>query len=133
MCEDDSQMREPDLVNECWLGILKDGEYAGFFRIAQITSVLFECHVCILKEHRGESDKYAYKAYEWILENLEAEKLILSIPEFNKAAITYAKKIGFVNQGYNCNSYKREGKLCAMLNLGITKKEMGDMICRQQP
>lgn len=131
MCEDDSQVKVPDLINEYWLGILKDGVYVGFFRIAQITSVLFDCHVCILKEHRRNVVEYAKKAYRWILEYLPAQKLMVSIPEFNKKAIAYSKKIGFIEQGFNSDSYIRNGELCGMIQLGITRRDM-EVICQEQ-
>jgi len=132
MCEDDSQIKVPDLINEYWIGILKDDVYVGFFRIAQITSVLFECHVCILQEYRRNIVEYAAKGYEWILEYLPVQKLIVNIPEFNKNAIAYSKKIGFIEQGFNSDSYMRNGELCGMIQLGITKRDMEVMTCHQQ-
>lgn len=129
MCEDDAELKVPDLINEYWIGVYKDKGYAGCFRVAQVTSVMYECHVCILKEFRQYISDITLSFYQWVLDNIQLEKLISNIPSCNKKAIIYALRIGFKKQGVNAYAYKREGKLHAMIQLGIRRKEMEDL-CR---
>jgi len=131
MCEDDAVLTVPDLINEYWIGVNKDKVYAGFIRVAQVTSVLYECHVCVLKKFRRYLVEIGVKVYEWILGNIVIEKLVSNIPEFNKGALSWSKKMGFTFQGSNSNAYKRGGKLYPMIQLGITREKM-EQLCHPQ-
>jgi RimJ/RimL family protein N-acetyltransferase len=129
MCEDGSVMTSPDLLNEHWIGVTVNNSYAGFFRFASLTSVMAECHVCILKPFRRYIKEMAIKAYEWLLES-PIQKLSANIPSFNKGAIKYAEKMGFSRQGENTDSYMKNGKLHSMIQMGINRKDMEDL-CHQ--
>jgi len=131
MAEDEAELVSvPDIVNENWVCVLVDGECAGSFRFVQITSVMQECHICMLKHFR----KYAHEAgilcYKMLLSG-DIEKLSTNIPSFNKKAIAYAASMGFVRQGENTNSYMKNGKLCSMIQMGIERRAMEEL-CHKQ-
>jgi RimJ/RimL family protein N-acetyltransferase len=126
MCEDGATMPVPDLINEYWMSVVVDGKYAGFFRFAQITSIMYECHVCLLKGFRKHAKQIAVQTYKWLL-SLNIEKLSANIPSFNSGALRYARIMGFKKQGENSNSFKKDGVLYSMIQLGITRKDMEDL------
>lgn len=132
MCEDNTEIAMPDLINEYYLSVFKDNEYCGFFRICEVTSVLFESHAVLLKKNRRYSMEFTRKMYEWLLANLPIRKLVCNIPSFNKKTIKFARKMGFTFQGENPESFMRGGKLCSMMQFGINIRKMGE-ICHQQP
>jgi len=131
MAEDGAELLSvPDLVNENWVCMLVDGKYAGFFRFVEITSVMQECHICVLKPFRKYAREAGIKCYEMLLSG-GIKKLSTNIPSFNKKAIAYASSLGFIRQGENSNSYVKNGKLCSMIQMGIERRAMEEL-CQQQ-
>jgi len=129
--EDGAELKIPDIVNEYWIGIRDNDQYAGVVRFAQVTAVMFECHICIRKQYRNVV-AYAKKALEWIVNNVpEAMRLVCNVPEFKRGAIKVAKELGFKMQGFNSGAYLKNGKLHGLVNLGIDRETM-EGICRQQ-
>ena len=131
MCEDGAELLSvPDLVNENWICMLVDSEYAGFFRFIEITSVMQECHICVRKPFREYAREAGIQCYKMLLKS-NIQKLSTNIPSFNKKAIAYAASLGFVRQGENTNSYMKNGKLCSMIQMGIERRAMEEL-CQQQ-
>ena len=129
--EDGAELRIPDIVNEYWIGILDSGKYVGFVRLAQMNSVVMDCHICIMHK-TGNPVNYALKAMEWIIDHTpNVQKLVCHVPEFKKGAIKLAKRAGFSMQGFSSDSYLKGGKLHGLVQLGINRKAMED-ICHQQ-
>ena len=129
--EDGAELMVPDIVNEYWIGIRDNDCYAGVIRAVQVTSVMFEFHICIRKQYRNVV-AYAKKAIEWFINNVPvAMKAVCNIPEFKRGAIKVAKKLGFKMQGFNSGAYLKNGKLHGLVNLGIDREAMED-ICQQQ-
>jgi RimJ/RimL family protein N-acetyltransferase len=131
MSEDGAELLSvPDLVNENWICMLVDSKYAGFFRFVEITSVMQECHICVLKPFREYAREAGIQCYKMLLKS-NIQKLSTNIPSFNKKAIAYAASLGFVRQGENTNSYMKNGKLCSMIQMGIERRAMEEL-CQQQ-
>lgn len=123
--EDGASLSPPNVINEYWLGFLEKDSLAGIVRVYAVTSVLYEVHICILKEFRDKSIEYALSAYSWMLEHLpNLNKLVGNIPECNQRAIQFTKKIGMKEQGINSDSWVKNNEVYSMIQLGITRKEM---------
>jgi RimJ/RimL family protein N-acetyltransferase len=122
----------PSVEGEFWLLAVDDGVAAGVLRVAFITSSMAEIHVAIRKPYRSRSVEYATAYYCWLLKNLyNLKKLVANIPEFNRPSIRYAIANGMTRQGYNSDSYLKNGELRGMVSLGITRQQMEEIICRR--
>lgn len=129
IAEDNAPPYIPDIVNEYYIGIFDDGTYIGMYRFHQINSVLWEGHAFILKEQREHAIGSGNAIQQWIIDNLTgARKVIANVPECFPNVIGFLKKLGFKEQGYNSQSYSKNG-IVGMYQLGMTVEEMK---CQQQ-
>jgi len=113
----------PDLINEMWLGLFLDGKYLGMYRFNSLSSILLEGHVFMLPEAREHSLVGGYAVMEWLKENAAFNKIIVNIPECFPNVIKFVKALGLVEQGYNSESWDRNG-ICGIYQYGITREQM---------
>lgn len=129
--EDDTPYRVPDILNEFWIGIYENDKYAGLVRVVPVTSVLYECHICILRGFRRVRE-YSVCAFGWMLQNLpNLRRLNCNFPEFKRGVKKLVEAIGFTVQGYSPESFFKGGKLHTMVQYGISRYAMED-ICHRQ-
>lgn len=125
--EDDAPPYIPDLINEYWIVLIEGNKTVGCFRCHQINGITWEGHIFILPEYRKDySEKAGYAIYEWLLENLEFQKLIVKIPQKYQNVIKFIEKFGFTHEGTNRLSYRKDGKIWNMEHYGITVDEIKD-------
>jgi hypothetical protein len=109
--EDSTAFHIPDILNEFWIGVYEDGKYAGLVRVVAVTSVLYECHICILKGFRRVRE-YSVCAFGWMLRNIpNLAHLNCNFPEFKRGVKKLAEAIGFTVQGYSPNSFMKGNRL----------------------
>ena len=97
-----------------------------------ITLTMYEIHTMIEPEGRGIQAVYdVRKAAKWFFENggNDGQKVYTLIPELNKAARIFAKKVGMIKQGVLTKSFLKNGKLHDQLILGLEKESF---LCQQQ-
>jgi hypothetical protein len=122
IAEDGAPPYQPDIVNEYYVGIFADGEYIGMYRLHQLKSVLWEGHAFILNRKHSIGSGDAIK--KWVVDNLEdARKVIVHIPECFPNVIAFVKKIGFTEQGYNSDSYTKDG-IIGVYEFGMKVEDM---------
>ena len=127
--EDNAPPYVPDIVNEYYVAIIDEETYIGMYRLHQLNSVLWEGHAFILTEHRDRAVDSGDAIKKWIVDNLEgAKKVIANVPECFPNVIGFLKKMGFKEQGYNSDSYTKNG-IVGLYQLGMTVEEMK---CQQQ-
>lgn len=129
--EDSTQFRIPDIVSEYWIAIYEAGKYAGLVRIVPVTSVLFDCHICILKGFRRIRE-YCIKAFAWVLDNIpHLRHLNCNVPEFKRGVCKLVQSIGFTWQGSSPDSFMKDKTLHNLVQYGIGKDAM-EVICHRQ-
>jgi hypothetical protein len=122
--EDNSEPFEPDLIHEYWVSVWADDDYVGMYRLHRITSVCWQGHAFMLREQREHSLAGGKAFCQWILENIpEAIKIIAEVPECFPNVVGFLENIGFKKQGYNSDSYSKDGVI-GMHQLGMTTEEM---------
>jgi len=122
--EDNAPPYQPDITTEVYVGLFDDGEYVGMYRLHQHTSVMWEGHVFMLPDHRKHSVVGGHAIQAWIIENIpELRKMIVHIPECFPNVIEFVKSIGLTEQGYNADSYTKNGVI-GMYQYGISLEEM---------
>ena len=122
--EDNAPPYQPDMTGEIWVGLFADKQYIGMYRFNPHTSVLWEGHVFMLPNHRGHSIDGGLAIQGWLVDNIPTlRKMIVNIPECFPNVIEFVKKIGLKEQGYNSDSYTKDG-VVGMYQYGITFEEM---------
>ena len=122
--EDGVERYTPDLLNEMWLGLFLDNEYLGMYRFHSHSSVLLEGHVFMLPEKREHSLICGHAIMKWLCENTNFNRVIVHIPECFTNVISFAEKLGLVEQGYSPDSFKKNGDLIGLYEYGISRGEM---------
>ncbi|WP_440966157.1 GNAT family N-acetyltransferase [Massilia sp. GER05] len=114
-----------------WMLATDDGEAAGLFLVHARGAVCFEMHTMILPAFWGAPATAAARALlAWAFTELGCQKLVTSVPEYNRAALRFAIANGMRREGVNRASFLRRGQLIDQITLGITKKEW--IPCQQQ-
>ena len=132
IAEDGADTYSPDILTEYWLGLYVDDQIIGMYRIHQLTSVCWQGHVFMLKDHRNHALIAGQEVMRWCHDKIIGmEKIIVQIPECFKKVIEFVLALGFDQQGYNSNSYKKNG-LIGLYEYGITKEKMGDLWLQQR-
>jgi RimJ/RimL family protein N-acetyltransferase len=119
--EDGGAFGVPDILNQAWVGIWEDQKYRGCVCFISITSVLYEIHLCL---NRGPIVDFVRASLRWALDNTDFQKIVCNIPEFKRGAISTAVRCGFTHQGINTDSFRKHGALHALVQLGITRKQV---------
>lgn len=112
-----------------WLAVIDDEEVIGAFFLHQINYITWQVHVCMLPKAYGRKAlKAASLMLEWIFGNSMCMKVVAHIQVKNIKAISYAKRIGFIEEGVCKNSILKNGELVDQKMFGLTKEEF---ICKQ--
>jgi RimJ/RimL family protein N-acetyltransferase len=123
----------PILDNEAvhWM-LIDDGAPAGVFMVHAHNSVCYEMHTCLLPRTWGQQAKDAAQLLlAWAFEDTDCQKMITTVPAYNRPALRFAKAGGMQQEGINRASFMRNGELIDQIMLGITKQEW--KTCQQLP
>lgn len=128
IAEDGAEQYKPDLVGEFWIGIYADNEYVGMYRIHQLTSVLWQGHTFTLPDKREHAFGAGKAIMGWVIDNIPGiKKMVVEVPDCFPNVLGFVKKLGFKEQGYNSDSYAKNG-IVGVYQLGITDSEMRDQV-----
>ncbi|MVW64521.1 GNAT family N-acetyltransferase [Massilia sp. NEAU-DD11] len=132
IAEDGTDRPEPvDHPGFYWMLATDGGEPAGLFLVHARGAVCYEMHTMILPAFRGALASAAAQALlAWAFTELCCQKVVTSVPDYNRAALRFALANGMRQEGVNRASFLRRGQLIDQINLGITKKEW--IPCQQQ-
>jgi hypothetical protein len=124
IAEDDAPPYKPDLIDEFYVSVYADAEYIGMYRLHAHTSVLWEGHAFILPDYRQHTIGSGDAIKKWIVDNLTgAKKVIANVPECFPNVIEFLKHMGFKEQGYNSDSYSKNG-IVGQYQLGMKTEDM---------
>ena len=111
-----------------WITVYDKEELLGMFLSHPHNSVTYESHTCLLPNAYGARAIEAAHAYmNWMFRWTECQKLITNVPEYNKLALRFARKVGGVLEGCNRSSFLKDGVLMDQYVFGITK---GEFLCQ---
>lgn len=91
----------------------------GVIAFRAVGAVMYESHVAMLPGVR--SDDFACACVRWMWDNTEARKLTANIPARNRAAIAYARRAGYTQEGRITGAFLSRGKLHDMIMMGVSK------------
>lgn len=119
------ELWEPGAVEEAWYVLaFDDGELLGLFMFFPENTICWRSHICMLPGAYGpKAEKACREVFLWLWENSSCWRIIGSIPDYNRTAISFAERCGMTRYGTNPQSYVKNGKLLDQVLLGISKTE----------
>ena len=105
--------------------LMKDGdEIFGCYILYPENGVCLKVHTCVLPSGYGARASEAGRLGPlWIWEHTKCQRIITDVPEFNRLALRFAKQSGMTEFGRNPKSYLKDGKLCDVILLGVSKPD----------
>lgn len=111
-------------TNHLWYLIRKGGEVAGVYLIHAHNNICYEVHTALLPVLWGEESVIAARiSFDKLFTETICEKAITHVPSYNRIALRYARKCGFIQEGINRKSFMKNNKLEDLILLGICKEE----------
>ena len=120
-----------DVYGECWLKVLCDETLIGLYNFHYINQSTLEAHVHILPEFRkAHSAESIIKIYQWIIDECDGavSKFVCNIPSLYPNVLSFCLSNGFTLEGTNRKSHLKNGILHDINMVGITKKEIIEVL-----
>ena len=106
-----------------WYVIVWDvAELLGLFMFAQINSVCYEGHTCLLRKAWGQrAHQAAVGVQAWIWSQTDWQRIVTTVPANNRLALRFARRAGMLEYGINPKSWLKDGELHDQHLLGISR------------
>jgi RimJ/RimL family protein N-acetyltransferase len=108
-----------------WYVLAMDGdELLGMFLFIPQNEICWDVHTCLLPKSYGSQAEAAGRGMiRWVWENTRCLRIVTLVPEYNRLALSFAKRCGLVCYGVNPKSYMKRGTLHDSILLGISKPD----------
>jgi hypothetical protein len=110
---------------------LMNEEKTGVVRIDMMNCITCEVHIATLPELRVGTREFVQECIDWVFKNTTYSKIVSYAPEFNRAAIIFAKRCGFKVEGKLTKSFLKNWKLYDQVIFGLSKYDK-EALCQQQ-
>lgn len=117
----------PNCESDCWLLMTEGSNVIGLYNLHPHNSCTLEIHAHVMPECRKmHSDETGRLALQWIIDNAPSmyQKIIAQVPEIYPNVRAFCEKNGFVLEGTNRQSYRKNGIIMDQWLLGITRQEI---------
>ena len=126
IASDNNESFEPRLDSLNGWVIVKDyDKIQGIAYIEQQTTSTVIFHPYLLGK-KGNGREMIKSVLKWLL-NTKIHKVNISIPVIYQSTINTAKKLGFVDEGLNRESFLKNGEYIDQRLFGLTRSEIGDL------
>jgi len=118
----DDEFHDPG--ESTWCIVAKDGDEVLGLYVCQLQNpCCWDAHIYMLPHAWGEKARDCTKEFfEWMFSNTTAQRIVGSIPDYNRFGVAFALHCGMVPFGVNPQSVRKDGKLWDQTLLGITRK-----------
>ena len=108
-----------------WLIARDDDNVMGVIFLHQDSSSIARMHLYIIKEFRPRVMDIMKMFFVWF-DTLPKQiiKLSASIPLCHENVYNAAKRVGFIDEGINRQSYRKHGEVWDQWNIGLTREEI---------
>lgn len=115
---------EPNNDPRIWyLIVWSDSDHRlGLLTFLGQSTVLWEVHCCLLPSCWGRSAEALTGAFDWIFGNTSAQRIVATIPIYNRLALKLAEAADMKLYGANPKSFMKNGELHDTLLFGISKE-----------
>ena len=94
----------------------------GFCAFWPQNAVCFDAHLCFRPCAYGKRASFAFRIMlNWMWINTKAQRIVGSIPVYNRLAIAFCKRAGGTVYGVNPKSWVRDGKLHDQVLIGMSR------------
>lgn len=102
---------------------VKDEEVLlGIFILSQQGAICVEIHTCLLPVAWKQYTLSALQGlFAWIWQNTACQRVVSSVPEYNRLALQLGKRAGMTVYGTNERSFLKGGVAYSQILLGITR------------
>lgn len=112
-----------------WMVVTEKEKTLGIILSHYDNTSTLKIHPYLLKDFRFRGREMMHLLYEWFLSLPEKlNKIVISVPETEKKVKNFANKVGFIDEGFNRESYLKNGKLYGQWCLGITRTEIKEYL-----
>ena len=121
---------EPDLsTRSLWVEVNIDGNFAGMVLMDNYNLTTLKLHPYLLNQYRAHSRELIIELLKVFMKTPDfINKLLVEIPKHRRIVYNLAKKIGFIDEGINRESFLKYGIYHDQWLLGLTKKEIKDLL-----
>ena len=99
------------------------GAIIGFFMVVKRNPIMVEFHAVLVPLATGAIATAALKTLlGWIWKYAGAQRIVTTVPDFNKAAQKKAAKIGMTVYGINERAFIKDGQLGSQILFGINRE-----------
>lgn len=101
-----------------------DGVLAGMFIFIPHNRICWEIHTCLLPDFWGrKAFEIASALAAWVWKETSCMKVFTVVPAYNRTALAFSRRAGFVQFGLNERSIMKHGKLQDQVMLGISRPQ----------
>ena len=119
--------------NYGYLGAWDAETFLGLWMCVRVNAATIEVHTCLLPLAAGSKGLEAAAACAaWIWANTGFDRIVTTVPEFNRLALRFAERAGMVQYGENVKSYRKDGQLHNEILLGLSRPGNGGDLCQRQ-
>ena len=111
-----------------WLLIKDEGSMVGLCNIRIVQATMIEIHPYAMPDKCRKWKGIVKSILSWIYDNKKINKVIALIGVNHKTTYKAALKIGFKKEGLIKESYLKDGKLHDQHLIGLTRREIGEII-----
>jgi RimJ/RimL family protein N-acetyltransferase len=105
-----------------YVKVTDDEQCLGFFLLVPHSPVLWEVHTALLPEAWGAPAREAAKGViAWTWAQTTCQRLVTSVPAYNRLALAFAKRAGMTEYGRNPRAYQKHGSLHDLILLGLSR------------
>ena len=131
-CDDmaDKVQYEPSIdTRHLWVRVTIDDVFVGIVLLENYNLSTLKLHPYLLKKYKKHSRELVLRALRLFMKTpYFVNKIIVEIPTHRKIVYNLAKKIGFIDEGINKESFLKSGVFLDQWNLGLTKAEVKKVI-----
>ena len=115
---------EPSKEPSTWyIAAREEDVLLGLFILTRQTGVCVELHTCLLPIAWGHATETGKALFVWVWQNSVCERIVTTVPEFNRLALRASKRVGMTQFGCNERSFRKNGKLWGQILLGVTRPQ----------
>ena len=103
--------------------LASNGHPCGIFLFAPENGICFNTHIAFLPSGWGAAREAAKQAAVWMFSNTRCQRIVASVPAYNRLALKTAKATGVTQFGVNEASFLKNGKLHDQILLGLSKEK----------
>lgn len=105
-----------------WYVVVENGTLQGMFTFQKQNAVCWEVHTCLLPSAWGKMSREAtHGVREWVWANSDCQRIVTSVPAYNRLALRLAKASGMSEYGTNHKAFLRDGELHDLILLGVSR------------